>query len=383
MAVLGVGGRLELKRCAPEPCILSPDSLDSLNNEYESICDGYWSGDHIAANCLPVTEGEYPANPSGYATYFGGKWFLGPNRDHITSFNDLFYKTDTESYPDGQFGDDAQFYAREGDEVDGEIIPGCDDEGGYWIHIDDLGRVSFYSNRCDALAGCPDTRLDLDAVGGNITIAPWGSLEYINAIWACIEAIGEYRFSDGQDTVTLISICKDPPLYQKPEANPNTETFSYDNADLLPRGQQGNGAAPYWTCMMDIREWTLQLDAPSVDTTSVSEKFGEAVKSLVNGGGSTEFFVERQCMTDLQADSNTLMKLLFMTENGCNADARFYLIDREGCGYDCDSGLLKGELYYEASILITATAINVRPTEMIAGTAQFVTTGPIRLKEAS
>jgi hypothetical protein len=135
--------------------------------------------------------------------------------------------------------------------------------------------------------------------------------------------------------------------------------------------------------MMDIREWTLQLDAPSVDTTSVSEKFGEAVKSLVNGGGSTEFFVERQCMTDLQADSNTLMKLLFMTENGCNADARFYLIDREGCGYDCDSGLLKGELYYEASILITATAINVRPTEMIAGTAQFVTTGPIRLKEAS
>ena len=78
--------------------------------------------------------------------------------------------------------------------------------------------------------------------------------------------------------------------------------------------------------MLDLREWSLELEAPSVDTTSVSEKFGEAVKSLVRGGGSTEFFVERQCLTDYQADSNTLMKLLFMTEKGCNADAKFYLI---------------------------------------------------------
>ena len=51
----------------------------------------------------------------------------------------------------------------------------------------------------------------------------------------------------------------------------------------------------------------------------------------MRGGGSTEFFVERQ-LTDYQADSNTLMKLLFMTEKGCNADAKFYLINREGCG---------------------------------------------------
>ena len=383
MAVLGVGGRLELKRCAPEPCILNQDSLDSLNNQYESICEGYWTGDHIGANCLPILKpGEFPANPNGYATYFGSKWYLGPNRDHITAFDDDFYKKGTEDYPDGQENDAAQFYAREGDTDDGKEIPSCDDEGGYWIHIDDLGRVSFYSSRCAALAGCPDDRLDLAAVGGNISIAPFGSLEYLNAVWRCIDAIGEYKFSDGQDTVTLVSICEDPPLYQKPEANPNTEAFAYDNADLLPRGQQGDGGAPYWTCVMDLREWTLQLDAPSVDTTSVAEKFGTAVKSLVSGGGSTEFFVERQCLTNIEADSNTLMKLLFMTEGGCNADARFYMIDREGCGYDCN-GLIKGELYYEAHILITGTAINVRPTEMIAGTANFVTTGPIRLREAS
>ena len=226
------------------------------------------------------------------------------------------------------------------------------------------------------MAGCPDGRIDLIAVDGQITIAPYGSLEYLNAVWNCANALGEYQFSDGQDTVTLASICDDTPAYQQPEAG----TDEYDNADLQPRGQITE-AAPYWQCVLDLREWSLELEAPSVDTTSVSEKFGEAVKSLVRGGGSTEFFVERQCLENDQADSNTLMKLLFMTEKGCNADAKFYMINRAGCGDEC--GLLKGDLYYEAHILVTATAVNVRPTEMIVGTAQFVTTGEIHHREAS
>lgn len=377
MAVLGVGGCLELRRCAPEPCVLNAESLNAETNQFDSICDGYWSGDHVGVDCLPVIRGDgFPPNPSGYASYFGGRWYVGPNRTQIDADSDEFYKTDTEEYPDGQFGNDAQFYAREGDVSGGEEIPECSDADGYYIHIDELGRVSFYDTRCGALAGCTDDRLDLAPVGGQITVAPYGSVEYLNAVWRCVAAAGEYQFSDGQDTVTLASICEDAPAYEQPEAGDD----EYDNADLEPRSQPLN-PAPYWQCVLDLREWSLQLDAPSVDTTSVSEKFGEAVKSLVNGGGSTEFFVERQCLTDYQADSNTLMKLLFMTENGCNADAKFYLIQREGCGEECN-GLLKGDLYYEAHILITASAVNVRPTEMIVGTAQFVTTGPIRLREA-
>ena len=43
MAVLGVGGRLELKRCAPEPCILNKDSFDPATYQFDSICEGYWS----------------------------------------------------------------------------------------------------------------------------------------------------------------------------------------------------------------------------------------------------------------------------------------------------------------------------------------------------
>ena len=55
-----------------------------------------------------------------------------------------------------------------------------------------------------------------------------GRLEYANAVWECVYGYGEYQFSDGQDTVTLASICEDPPMYQRPEAgmmNMTTPTF--------------------------------------------------------------------------------------------------------------------------------------------------------------
>ena len=378
MAVLGAGGQLKLRRDAPEPCIISDDALDADRDLYTSICEGYWTGDQITVDCLPTSVGQFPPRPSGYATYFGGKWFVGPNRDHITTKRDLFYKANGEDYPDGQFGDDAQFYARTGDVSGGEEIPPCT-PGTYWIHIDELGYVSFYDSRCKALAGCLDDRIPLESVAGSTTVAPFGSIEYVNAIWQCVKGLGEYKFSDGQDTVTLVSICKDPPKYEKPEA----ASGEYDNANLLPRGLTQGQPAPFWEVLCELREWSLELDAPAVDCTSVSEKFGNAVKSLVTGGGSAEFFIDRRCRQPGQIDGLTLMKLLLMTEKGCKAEAEFWMINRDGCGVDECSGLVKGDLYYSSEILVTANAVNVRPTELLVGTANFVTTGDIRLLETS
>ena len=383
MPVLGVGGKLVLRREAPEPCILSADQLNTTNDTFVSICPGYWSGDHIAANCLPVnTPGVLPGDPEGWATYFGSKWFLGPNRDHITAANDAFYKTAAQEYPDGQAGDAAQFYAREGDVSDGDVISGCTPND-FWIHIDQLGQVSFYDSRCKALAGCPGDRLDLVATNEDIVIAPYGRLEYQNAVWECYAAMqGAYEFSDVRNPITLISICADAPRYEIPVANPNTEAYAYDNANILPRGSQQQ-QAPYWQCVADLREFSLDLSAPEVDSTAVAEKWGNAVKSLVRGGGSCEFFIDRKCFDDETTNGISLMQLLLMTEKGCKASAQFYLMQRPGeCGADPCSGLIAGDLYYEADILVTQTAVNVRPTELVVGTANFVTTGEIALREA-
>ena len=520
MPVLGVGGKLVLQREAPEPCILPAEQLNITNNTFAGVCPGYWTGDHIAVNCLPVnTPGVLPGDPDNWASYYGSRWFLGPNRDHISDSEDNFYKslgtpgadysgtllnqvvdenitnpsnifdgdnstygsavnpanaihlepsspgaiftTSTgvsakilpnhflfvdgpagsqesqadaggmvsvayvgdvwlirigdesmsdlnpdgtteirlysvavdgttlvdgppvaaECYPDGQCGDAAQFYARIGDTSGGDTIEGCS-PGDYWIYIDPLGRLSFYDSRCKALAGCPADRLDLIASSEDVVIAPYGRLEYQNAVWECYAALqGSYEYSDVRDPTTLISICADAPRYQIPEANPNTEEFAYNNANVLPRGDQQQ--APYWQCVADLREYSLSLSAPEVSTTAVAEKFGNAVKSLVNGGGSCEFFIDRRCFDDETTNGITLMQLLLMTEKGCKAAAKFYLMQRPGeCGAELCSGLIAGDLYYEADILVTQTAVNVRPTELVVGTADFVTTGEIALREA-
>ena len=299
MAVLGYGGKLLLKREPTAPCVVEPDQIDFDKEVVTSLCPGYWNGDHIQVECFPG------GNPDGYASYYGSKWELGGNRTQITAEDDQFYKTPAEEYPVGQFGDAAQFYVQPGD------VPPCE-PGDWWIHVDELGQISFYDSRCKALAGCLDDREDIENIGDGFIITP------------------------------------------------------YD---------------PEWQILCDLREWTLELSAPAVDTTSVAEKWGNAVKSLVTGGGSTDFLIDRKCFDDEHDNGLLLMKLLLLTEKGCKASAQFWMMNRgQECGVECD--LIDGSLYYEADVLITQTAVNVRPTEIVAGTAQFVTTGEIRLLEA-
>jgi hypothetical protein len=377
MAVLGIGGKLLLKREAPEACLISSDSVDANADALSTICAGYWSGDKVTVNCLPAGTGAFPPNPEGYATYYAGRYFLGPNRDHITSYQHNFYKAAGEEYPDGSAGDNAQFYSRVGDVSGGDTIEDCQ-ETTYWIHIDQLGYVSFYNSRCAAMRGSKSDRVSLlGTVAGAITIAPFGSANYNNAIWRCARGYGDYNFSDAQDAVTLASICEDAPDYEIPVYDAD----EYEDADVLPRSELAGQTAPYWQVICDMREWALELSAPSVDTTAISEKFGEAVKSLVTGGGSTEFLIDRKCYDDQNDNGLTLMKLLLMTEKGCKASAKFYLVDRGNEAPD-SKNQLPGDLYYETELLVTASAVNVRPTEVIAGTANFVTTGEIRLLEA-
>ena len=299
MAVLGYGGKLRLKREPAAPCAVEPDQIDFVNEVITSLCPGYWNGDHVEVDCFPGSD------PDGYASYFGSKWELGGNRTQITAEDDIFYKTPSEQYPTGQFGDAAQFYVQPGSGP--PCVP-----GDWWIHVDELGHISFYDSRCKALAGCLDDRQDIENIGDSFIITPYDS---------------------------------------------------------------------EWHIVCDLREWSVELSAPAVDTACVAEKWGNAVKSLVTGGGSTDFLIDRTCLDDNQENSIALMKLLLMTEKGCKAEAQFWMVNRgTECGVDCD--LINGSLYYEADVLITQTAVNVRPTEIVAGTAQFVTTGAIRLLEA-
>ena len=377
MAVLGAGGRLEFKREAPPACVIYEDDLNWETNQLLSFCDNYLNGDRVTTIGLPVMDGIFPTKPDGYATYEGSKWYLGPNRWHIDSETHKFYKEDTEEYPTGKKGDAAQFYARTGDEAcigtDCQPLPGLGNDD-YWIHINELGYVSFYKDRCQALIGCPEHRVDLVNVGGPIVVAPYGSGSYNNALSVCYDQLGAYAPSDVTDSVTLASICDDAPTYQIPEKG----VSEYDNADVQPRGQVSPDAM--WQIVCELRDWALELEAPSVDTQGVGEKFGNAVKSIVAGGGSMEYFIDRKCLDDCQTDALQVMQLLLMTNKGCQVSARFWLLDRteDICEPICQRPM-PGEIYYEADLLITRNAVNLRPTDLVVGTAQFVTVGEIKL----
>ena len=384
MPVLGSGGRVIFKRPTPVGCELQPEDFIPSCNAFNVNCPGLWNGDLVCVKGLPTLEGGIPSIVAGYASYFGSQLFVGPNRIQIDSDNDQFYKNDLESYPDDQFGDDADFYARNG-------VGGVPEEPGeqcYWVSIDALGRIRFYEDRCRAIAGCPDNAIELAdfPLFESLTLMPPGMLEYQNAKYECVfddcfVLGGDYLFSDVQDQVTSVSICESAPEYDFPVAGVN----EYANADVLPRGRN---AFPVPQVLCNVREFTLNLDAPAIDTTLVGEKFGENIKSLVNGGGSFEFFIDRACMDeDREEASWMLLNLLMLTEGGASGnpietEAWFYLYDNGTCNSNSCFPPLGGSLYYKTNILITQTAVNVRPTELIAGTAEFVTTGVVRLLQA-
>ena len=213
---------------------------------------------------------------------------------------------------------------------------------------------------------------------GVIGLAPFGSANYNNAFWRCVTGIEDYTFGDVQDISSLASICDDAPDYETPAF----DSDEYENANVLPRSTLAGQTAPYWQLICEVANWSLELSAPSVDTTSLSEKFGEAVKSLVTGGGSAEFLIDRESYADDHDSGTTLMKLLLMTERGCKASARFYLVNRGG-GVQGSGNQIPGDLYYSSELLVTNSAVNVRPADIIAGTANFVTTGEIKLLEAT
>jgi len=357
MAILGCGGIIELRREAPEPTVLRPGNVHVSTKSIYMRNPAFWSGDEVTLSCangLPFdTASNGPDCPDGYGMYYGSQWFLGANRDHITDELDPFYT--------GTNND--RFYMRAQE-------CGLTQTATYFMYRDQLDRISFYATREAAMNGLLANRIDLYKVDFNgLIVSASGSSEYENAIAQCATDIGEYQFSDVQDEVTLESICDFAPDFLDPPA----WITEYDNADLTPRYWINAGAdGSIWRVQGQLTEWSLNLLAPEVDTTSVGERFGESVKSIITGGGTMDFLVER----DQFSDSTVLMRLLLLTEKGCKAAARFWMINDASAS----GTLLPGDLYYETELLVTSTAVNTRPDDVIAGSMNFVTVGEIALR---
>lgn len=354
MAVLGTNGIVRFRREAPSPLVIPSSALRADIDSLIVRNQDFWNGDEVriqAPNGLPLS---VEALPEGVGCYFGSFYELGANRIHVTSETDEYYVSNDDS---------VKFYSQ-GTPVNSQI---------YYIYRDRLDRISFYTTRAHALSGLPENRVDLRQLDFRyIILSVTGTEDYDNAMAECIAAAGEYRLSDVTDEVTLESICDFPPLFLQPTAG----TAEYDNAELSPR-RWINGFP--WIIQGCIAEWSVELSSEGINTTAVGDKFGENIKSVVTGGGRFDFDIDRKASND-SYDSTALMQLLLLTEKGCKAKAQFYMIFGRETSQSMPE-LLPGDLFYECDILITNSAINTRAGEIIVGSANFVTTGAIELKQ--
>lgn len=197
-----------------------------------------------------------------------------------------------------------------------------------------------------------------------------------------------------------------------------------------------------WRLECGLTQWTLNLDAQELDTTSLGDKFFDGVKSIIKGGGTFDFLVDRETydpknatiislpnyqnavlwtdspdvttyldasITDnspdttgnynnakvagveptprpykLMARSGTsnLIRLLLETTGQAQAEAEFWMIPGEDMrGSYADKVIEPGDLFYRANILVTSTAISTTAADIITGSATFVTVQDIALLE--
>jgi hypothetical protein len=380
MAVLGTNGRVILNRSAPTPVAVDVTDLNQDKNIVSLTAQGFRSGDLVEVasvdNWPNVDLADAPLIPTyanvydyqdypelvGYSTAYPAK-LLRPYRWLATESNDALT---TES----------------GDII--AIQPADVDATPYrnrlYVHVDPLNRLSFYRTRAAALAGANDvTREDLDQ--SVFVLDPTAPIE--------LRLVNEWK----------LEAC--------------------------------------------LQSWELSLSGNEIDTTGLGDQFFDGVKSLVQGGGTFDFLIEREArdtrataiinrseyanayvfydvpttetyneasvvgssagataydnanITPAPAEftydtkqlagvgTSNLLRLLLDTNEQTEAEAEFWMIDGDAQDRTSYTGmLLPGDLYYKAQVMLTSSAVSVRATDIITGSANFVTVREVQLRES-
>ena len=395
MAVLGTFGKVVFNRSAPTPVAVDITALNQDKNIISLTTTGFRSGDLVEVasidNWPNVDLADPPLIPTyanvydyqdypelvGYSTAYPSE-LLRPYRWLATEYNDALT---TES----------------GDVI--AVQPADEDVTPYrnrlYVHVDVLNRLSFYRTRAAALAGANDvTRDDIDQ--SDFTLDPTAPIE--------LRLVNEWK----------LEAC--------------------------------------------LQGWNLSLNSNEIDTTGLGDKFFDGVKSLIQGGGSFDFLVEREandtrntaiinqsqyanarCFVDVDQNitysdadivgtagsiadygpnyndasldagataydnaditprneiavwsaqalatvgTSNLLRLLLNTNEQSEAEAQFWMIDSDVLNRDSYSnGLEPGDLYYQAQVMLTSSAVSVRVADVITGSANFVTVRDVQLRE--
>lgn len=396
MAVLGTNGRVILNRSAPTPVAVDVTDLNQDKNIVLLSAPSFRTGDLVEVASIDNWPNDYLFDSRLVPTYAN-------TYQHQDWAEAVDYSV---AYPSGLLRPFRWLSTEENEPLTTQggdalvIEPAAVDREPYrnqfYVHVDQLNRLSFYRTRAAALAGANDvTRENID-------------------------------FDDFIDTTASVEL----------------------------------RLVNEWKLECSLQSWELSLNGNEIDTTGLGDQFFDGVKSLIQGGGSLDFLVERESVDtrttaivnrddyanarcfvgveenltynsaditgtsgsladygpdydDASLDAGTdpydnanitprseigeladqvlasvgtsnLLRLLLNTAEQAEATAEFWMIDpdqRDRVSYTYT--LLPGDLYYRAQILITNTAISTRATDVISGSANFVTVRDVELLEGA
>lgn len=130
--------------------------------------------------------------------------------------------------------------------------------------------------------------------------------------------------------------------------------------------------------LAQVKNYELNTERESVDTTSLSDEFRSRINTLMSGSGRMSCFWEYTGDT-VNELPNYLVELALRTKIGSAFHARFYL---KTTNYN-PSGVAarsNDEVFYDFDALITSCAVQFAPDNTVQVTVDFITTGPVQLR---
>lgn len=125
-----------------------------------------------------------------------------------------------------------------------------------------------------------------------------------------------------------------------------------------------------------VTSYELSTQRETIDTTTLSDSFRSQFGALMSGSGNIQAQWSYQ---NAGEQANYLLQLALRTEVGSEFDAQFYL-KTANYSPEMKPGDTNDEIFYEVSGVITQAGIAFTPDSVVQVNADFVTTGPIRLK---
>lgn len=123
----------------------------------------------------------------------------------------------------------------------------------------------------------------------------------------------------------------------------------------------------------------LSTNREAVDTTALGDEFRSQYSSLISGSGSLRAYWEylpQYANGSTTENAHYLLQLAVRTEIGSRFGAKLYLKNQ---GLGTPATAVDDLIWYEIEAVISQAAVSFAPDNTVEVTADFVTTGPIRL----